>query len=158
MIHETAEIEDCTIEQGTNVWQYAHIRKGASIGRDTVIARGVFVDHDVSIGARCKIGNYACVYWPAVIGEGVFIGPHAVLTNDKHPSAINEDGTVKGISDWSPAGVTVKHGASIGACAVIVAGVTIGAFAKIGAGAVVTHDVPDGETWVGCPARKLDCP
>jgi acetyltransferase-like isoleucine patch superfamily enzyme len=33
--------------------------------------------------------------------------------------------------------------------------VRIGAGAVIGMGAVVLADVPDGQTWVGSPARKL---
>jgi serine acetyltransferase len=33
--------------------------------------------------------------------------------------------------------------------------VVIGAGAVIGMGSVVLSDVPDGQTWVGVPARKL---
>ena len=40
--------------------------------------------------------------------------------------------------------------------AMIGPGVTIGARAVIGMGAVVTKDVPDGETWVGNPARLIN--
>lgn len=154
MIHPTAEVQG-QVDASASVWQYTHVREGAIVGAETVLSRGAYVDHDVQIGARCKIGNYACVYWPALVADGVFIGPHALLINDKHPAAVNQDGTLKGVEDWEPRGVTVGPGASIGARSVIMAGVTIGAGAMIGAGAVVTHDVPAGETWVGVPATKL---
>lgn len=52
--------------------------------------------------------------------------------------------------------VTVGEGAFIGARAsVIHGGITIGAGATVGIGATVLHDVPDGMTVVGCPARYL---
>lgn len=154
MIDPTSQVEG--LVAGTaSVWQYAHIREGAIVGDQTVVARGAYIDKDVHVGKNCKIGNYACVYWPASVGDGVFIGPHAVLTNDKYPSAVNKDGSIKSQSDWTPMGVVVEDGASIGACAVVVAGVRIGAGAMIGAGAVVTRDVPAGETWCGNPAVRI---
>ena len=44
-------------------------------------------------------------------------------------------------SDSWLAPTNVRRGATIGACAVVVAGVTIGEFAFVAAGAVVTRDV-----------------
>jgi UDP-3-O-[3-hydroxymyristoyl] glucosamine N-acyltransferase len=32
MIHESAYIEEATIGEGTNIWHFAHIRKGVTIG------------------------------------------------------------------------------------------------------------------------------
>jgi acetyltransferase-like isoleucine patch superfamily enzyme len=49
----------------------------------------------------------------------------------------------------------VKHGASIGSGATILANVTIGENAMIGAGSVVTRDVPANATVAGYPARLL---
>ena len=46
-IHATAELEDgVRIGPGTSVWHRAQIRSGASIGRDGVIGRDVFIDTD----------------------------------------------------------------------------------------------------------------
>lgn len=46
-----------------------------------------------TLGDNCKVQNYALVYEPAVLGDGVFIGPAAVLTNDEFPRAVNADGS-----------------------------------------------------------------
>ncbi len=107
------------------------------------------------IGARCKIQNDALVYFPAVVGDGVFIGPRATLTNDPYPRAVNPDGTLKDGGDWEPAGVIVEEGASIGAAAVVLGGVTVGAWAMVAAGAVVTREVPAFALVAGVPARRV---
>ena len=40
------------------------------------------------MGDNCKVQNYALVYEPAVLEDGVFIGPAVVLTNDTYPRAV----------------------------------------------------------------------
>ncbi len=102
-----------------------------------------------------KIQNYALVYEPAVVGDGAFIGPAAVFTNDHFPRSVNPDGSVKSGHDWEPVGVTVLEGASIGARSVCVAPVTIGRWALVAAGATVIRDVPDFALVVGSPARRI---
>ena len=62
------------------------------------------------IGERCKVQNQALVYEPAVLGDGVFIGPAVVLTNDTYPRAVTTDGRRKGAEDWEPVGVTIERG------------------------------------------------
>ena len=44
----------------------------------------------------------------------------------------------------------------LGAGAVILGDIKIGNNATIGAGSVVIHNVGEGETWAGVPARKLE--
>jgi len=51
--------------------------------------------------------------------------------------------------------VTLRHGAYIGAGALILPGVEIGVCAAVGAGAVVTRDVPPYTVVAGVPARRL---
>ena len=107
------------------------------------------------MGDNCKVQNYALVYEPASLEDGVFIGPAVVLTNDHFPRAINEDGSIKSASDWEQVGVTIKRGAAIGARSVCVAPVTIGAWALVAAGSVVTKDVPEYALVAGVPARRI---
>lgn len=156
MIHPTAEVApDVDVDPSTFVWQLAHVRESVRIGRDVVIGRGAYVGPGVSIGDRVKIQNYALIYEPAVVADGVFIGPAVVFTNDRYPRAVNPDGSKKSAADWVPVGVKVLSGASIGARAVCVAPVTIGRWSLVAAGSVVTADVADYAVVAGSPARRI---
>jgi acetyltransferase-like isoleucine patch superfamily enzyme len=143
-----------SLGEGCSVWHLAQVREEAVLGPDCVIGRGAYVGTGVRLGARCKVQNYALVYEPARLGDGVFIGP-AVLTNDTHPRAVTPDGRLKSADDWAAVAVTVEDGASIGARAVCVAPVHVGRWALVAAGAVVTHDVPAHALVAGVPARRI---
>ena len=131
------------------------MRERATLGRECVVGRGAYIGAGVQVGDRVKIQNYALVYEPAVLEDGVFVGPAAVLTNDLYPRSVNADGSSVGTSDWTPVGVTVRSGASLGARSVCVAPVTIGHWAMVAAGAVVTENVRDHALVVGVPARQI---
>jgi UDP-2-acetamido-3-amino-2,3-dideoxy-glucuronate N-acetyltransferase len=153
---ETADVSpDAVIGEGSSVWHLAQVREQAQIGKNCIIGRGAYIGTGVVMGDGCKVQNYALVYEPAVLEDGVFVGPGVVFTNDHFPRAINVDGTPKSAHDWEPVGVTVRRGASIGARAVCVAPVTIGAWATVAAGAVVVKDVPSYALMVGVPARRV---
>lgn len=155
-VHQTADIDaDVSIQNGAKIWHYAQIRNGANIGSGTIIGRGAYVGSDVHVGKNCKIQNYALVYEPAHLEDGVFIGPAAVLTNDHFPRAVTPSLEIKNSTDWTAVGVTLREGASIGARAVCVAPVTVGRWALVAAGAVVNKDVPDFALVVGVPARQI---
>ena len=140
---------------GSSVWHLAQVREDAVLGRDCVIGRGAYIGTGVRLGDNVKVQNYALVYEPAQVGDGAFIGPAVVFTNDHRPRSVDPDGKQKRAGDWHPVGVTVGEGASVGARAVCVAPVRIGRWAMVGAGAVVTVDVPDFALVVGVPARRI---
>ncbi len=144
-----------SVGEGTKVWHLAQVREDARIGAGCIIGRGAYIGTGVVMGDHCKVQNGALVYEPARLGDGVFVGPAVVFTNDAYPRAINPDGTLKSASDWEPVGVTVEDGASIGARAVCIAPVRVGRWATVAAGAVVTKDVPDYALVVGVPARRV---
>lgn len=155
-IDPTATVDEgAEIGARTRIWQLAHVRSDAAIGDDCIVGRGAYVGAGVVVGDRCKIQNYALIYEPATVGEGVFIGPAAVLTNDQYPRAITPDGSIKSAGDWTAVGVTIGRGASIGAGAVCVAPVEIGEWAFVAAGAVVAKDVPAYALVAGVPAKQV---
>lgn len=156
MIEPSADVAPSAIvAPSARVWHLAQVREEARIGEETIVGRGAYIGEGVRVGGRCKIQNYALIYEPASLADGVFVGPAAVFTNDHCPRAINADGTLKSASDWERVGVTVERGAAIGARAVCVAPVRIGAWASVGAGAVVTRDVAPYALVVGVPARRV---
>ncbi len=138
-------IHDCDIGEGTVVRDFVNLY-GCRIGKECKIAAFAEIQRGVVLGDRCKIEAYAFIPSGVVIEDEVFVGPHAVFTNDLHPHAVG---------DWEITPTIVRKGASIGAGAVIVCGVTIGEGAMVGAGSVVTKDVPPHSLVVGNPARVI---
>lgn len=147
--------EGAQVGDGTSIWHLAQVREDATVGENCNIGRGAYVGPGVHLGDNVKLQNYALVYEPARLADGVFVGPAAVLTNDEYPRSVTPDGRLKTGADWHPVGVVVGEGASIGARAVCVAPVTVGRWALVAAGAVVTKDVPDFALVVGVPARRV---
>jgi UDP-2-acetamido-3-amino-2,3-dideoxy-glucuronate N-acetyltransferase len=155
-IESTADVSPtASIGEGTKIWHLAQVREGAEIGADCNVGRGAYVGPGVRIGDRCKLQNYALVYEPAVLEDGVFVGPAVVFTNDSYPRSVTVDGRLKQGHDWDMVAVTCREGASIGARSVCVAPVTIGRWALVAAGSVVVRDVPDFALVAGVPARRL---
>ncbi len=150
-VHESSYIdENVEIGEGTRIWHFCHISKGAKIGKNCILGQNVFVGPDVKIGDKCKIQNNVSVYEGVTLEDYVFCGPSMVFTNIINPrSKYPQRGSEYYIK------TLIKFGASLGANCTIVCGVTIGRFAFVGAGAVVTKDVPDYGLVVGNPAKLI---
>jgi UDP-3-O-[3-hydroxymyristoyl] glucosamine N-acyltransferase len=97
------------------------------------------VNIDRSVTGTTIIGN------GAKIDSGVHIGHNAKIGKNVLIAA--------GASIGGSAIIGEK--VFIGCNAIIKQKLKIGAGAVIGAGSVVLHDVPDGQTWVGNPAKQL---
>lgn len=135
------------LDNGTVIWNYTNIMDGAKIGRNCNIGSYVEIGPQVEIGDNCKIQAFSFIPNGVKIGSWVFVGPHVVFTNDKHPDLRKKH--------WEVVPTVVKDGVRIGANATLVCGITIGENALIGAGAVVTKDVPPNSVVAGNPARIL---
>lgn len=104
------------------------------LGLGSVLAQGVVLTTNVSIGEHSHLNVGATISHDCVVGDFVTICPGVTITGS----------------------VTVGDGVFVGAGATILPGITIGSNAIVGAGAVVADDVPDDATVVGVPARRLD--
>jgi UDP-2-acetamido-3-amino-2,3-dideoxy-glucuronate N-acetyltransferase len=128
---------------------------GCSVGDGSRIGAFVEVQKGVHIGSNCKVSSHSFLCTGVTIEDGVFIGHGVMFTNDVYPKSVNDDGSLQSDKDWVCIETRVKRGSSIGSNATILAGVTIGHGALVGAGAVVTKDVPDYAIVAGVPARVI---
>jgi len=155
-IHDSAEVHsDARLGDNCHIWHFVQIRENVSVGSDCVFGRGVYIGPGVEVGSAVKIQNYALIYQPAVIDDFVFVGPGAILTNDRFPRSTDEHGALKDEDAWDVEGVRLQKGSSIGAQAVVLAGVSVGAWAMVGAGSLVSKSVPDFALVAGSPARQI---
>lgn len=138
----------CDVIIGNN-FQSGHntlIREKTRIGDRTAIGTATIVDGNSRIGNDVSLQSMVYIPTDTTIGDHVFIGPNAVLTNDRYPPS------------GSLSGPIIKTGAAIGANSTILPGVSIGIGAFVAAGSIVTRDVPDYMMAIGTPARIKDLP
>lgn len=146
--HSSAFIDEpCEIGEGTKIWHFCHVSKGARLGRRCVLGQNVYIGDGVAIGNNVKIQNNVSIYTGTTIEDDVFLGPSCVLTNVTNPrSQVNRHSLYER--------TLIRRGATIGANATIVCGATIGRYAFVAAGALVVHDVPDYALMLGVPAKR----
>lgn len=142
-----SSLADCkaNIHESTNVWQFCVILPQAQIGKNCNVCSHCFIENNVCIGDNVTIKCGVQVWDGVTIEDNVFIGPNVTFTNDLYPRSKQHPAEY--------AKTILKKGCSIGANSTIVCGVVIGENVLIGAGSVVTKDVPDGELWLGNPAK-----
>ncbi|HVK97646.1 MAG TPA: acyltransferase, partial [Flavisolibacter sp.] len=128
---------------------------GCSIDDNSKVGAFVEIQKGVTIGKNCKISSHSFICEGVHISDGVFIGHNVTFINDKHPRAVNEDGSLQTEADWECIETFVDEGASIGSSVTILCGVKIGKRAIVGAGSVVTKDVPEKAVVAGNPARVI---
>ncbi len=146
--------DDVKLGQNVRIYHPEQVNLyGCDIGDECNIGSFVEIRKQVTVGRNCKIQAFAFIPEGVTIEDGVFIGPHTCFTNDRFPRAVNSDGSLQTVSDWTIVPTRVRRGASIGANATILCGITIGEGALVAAGAVVTKDVPDYAIVAGVPAR-----
>ncbi|WP_340817901.1 DapH/DapD/GlmU-related protein [Methanolobus sp. WCC4] len=126
----------------------AMIRENTIIGDNVLVGTNVIIDGNVTIGNNVSIQGNVYIPTHVTIEDNVFIGPCAVLANDRYP--------IRG--EYNPEGPILRKGASIGANSTLIPGVEIGEGAMVAAGALVTKDVPAWKLAIGCPANIVELP
>ncbi|MFO0695680.1 MAG: DapH/DapD/GlmU-related protein [Polyangiales bacterium] len=148
-VHPTAIVdEDVVLGEGTKVWHFVHVSKGARLGDRCILGQNVFIGPGVVLGRGVKIQNNVAVYAGVEVGDEVFLGPSCVFTNVMNPRA-----HVERKDEFRR--TRVGRGATIGANATIVCGHDLGEYCFVGAGAVVTREVAPHALVVGTPARRI---
>jgi bifunctional UDP-N-acetylglucosamine pyrophosphorylase/glucosamine-1-phosphate N-acetyltransferase len=129
-------LERAVMEDDADIGPFGHLREGARLCRGAHM--GNFGElKNASLGPGAKMGHFSYV-GDAEVGAEANIGAGTITCN--------YDGVRKHKTE-------VGEGAFIGSDTLLVAPVKVGKGAKTGAGSVVTHDVPDGATAYGVPAR-----
>lgn len=147
-IHESSYVDEpCKIGEGTKIWHFCHVMKGAKIGKNCSIGQNVNIGSKTVIGNSVKIQNNVSVYDKIIIEDDVFCGPSMVFTNVINPRAF-----IERKKEYKQ--TVIRKGASIGANATIVCGNIVGRYAFIGAGSVITKDVPAHALVYGNPSKQ----
>ncbi|MFZ0004435.1 MAG: acyltransferase [Methanoregula sp.] len=140
----------CDVTIG-NRFQAGHnvlIREKTRIGDHVSVGTGVIIEGNTILGDEVNLQSMVYIPTNTVIKDHVFIGPNAVLTNDRYPPS-GIGGLVAPI---------IENHAAIGANSTILPGIHIGEGALVAAGAIVTRDVPPHKLAVGAPAKIRDLP
>lgn len=149
-VHESSYVDEgVEIGNGTKIWHFSHVLKGAKIGENCSLGQNVNVGNNVTIGNGCKLQNNVSVYEGVEMEDYVFCGPSMVFTNDLTPRAKYP----KGSAGYKK--TLLKKGSTVGANATIVCGNTLGEWAMIASGAVVTKDVKAHALMAGVPAKQI---
>lgn len=143
-VHKFADVQTDSIGEGTTVWQFAVILKGAVIGNNCNINCHTFIENDVVIGNNVTVKSGVYLWDGISIEDNAFIGPNVTFTNDKFPRSKQYPSSFER--------TVIKKGASVGAAATILGGIVIGQYALVGAGSLVTKSVPDFALVYGTPA------
>jgi len=115
------------------------------------VSRFAMLSSSVHLGGGVAVLPGAVVNAATVLGAGVIVNTNASVDHDC------EIGEFAHIAPGAAIGGGVRVGPRtlVGLGARILPGLHIGADVTVGAGAVVIHDLPDGCTVVGVPARTL---
>jgi sugar O-acyltransferase (sialic acid O-acetyltransferase NeuD family) len=111
----------------------AWVAPTARIEPGAVVFAGAIVQPDAVVGAHAIVNTAASIDHDCVVGAFAHVAPGSHLAGNVH----------------------VGEGAFLGVGVSVIPGRRIGAWSTVGAGAAVVHDVDEGVTVVGVPARPL---
>lgn len=127
-LFETKKIKQIVLKHSSAI-----VSKYTNVGNSTMIGPGAIVNALAEIGKGVILNSGVIVEHECLIENYVHIAPGAVLAGNVH----------------------VGEHAFIGSNSFLKEGVTLGKNCIIGAGSVVLTNIPENETWVGNPAKKI---
>lgn len=169
-------IGDCVIGDGCSIMPNVCIHDGVELGNDVIVQSGAVLGTDglgcsrdndgrltkfphlgglkicdkVEIGANCSVARGS--FQDTIIGEGTKINSLCFIA---HNCVLGKNVLITG-SSMLNGSVHIGDDSTIYSKVIIRDQIVIGKKVVIGMGSVVTKNIPDNETWVGNPARKLE--
>jgi UDP-N-acetylglucosamine acyltransferase len=134
--------EDVEIGSGTIIRNFVEIRKGTRIGKNC------YIDSGVKTSGDCEIGDNVTLRYDTIIGKLCKIGDNTFVSARVMTNNLN--------SDKNPIGsVHIGKNCFIGTNTVFQHGIKIGDRSITGSMSFVNKDIPEGEIWIGNPAKFL---
>lgn len=115
------------------------VHRSAFVAGNAVLEPGVFVMANAYVGSLARIGKCSMLMANAIFAHNSVCGP---------------------LCHFSAGSITSSYD-SLGKCVSIAFGTVvlekkrIGDYSVAGANSLITHDIPDGEIWIGSPARFM---
>ncbi len=116
-----------------------------------VVDRTAIISHEAKIGNGCFFGKMSIVNSKAQIGDNCIINTKSLV---EHGCTVHDHANLSTNSVIN-GDVIIGEGSFIGTCSVTIGQKTVGSWSTVGAGAVVIHDVADGVTVAGVPAKVI---
>jgi UDP-3-O-[3-hydroxymyristoyl] glucosamine N-acyltransferase len=132
-----------TISDNVLIGDGTKVREDTMIGNSSVVGSNCTIQNGATIGERVKIVDLSHITFDCEIGDESFISVGVYTMND---NSMQRGGRV--------VGPKIGKRVRIGGGAMLLPGVIIGDDAIIAAGAVVTHNVGQGQTVFGIPAKS----
>ena len=113
--------------------EHSYICETSKFGDGLMMMPGSVINSYSSIGNHCIVNTNASIDHECTLGDGVHVMGGAAVAGR----------------------VDINDFATIGTNATVLPNLKIGKGAYVGAGAVVTKDVPEGDTVIGVPAKRM---
>jgi sugar O-acyltransferase (sialic acid O-acetyltransferase NeuD family) len=121
------------LNQFTLIDKTANVSKTATVGLSTYIGKNAIVNALATIGQGVILNTNSVVEHECQIGNFAHLGPSATLAGN----------------------VKVGNNSFVGANSVCKQNISVGKNTILGAGSVLVKNLPDNETWIGNPAKRL---
>ncbi|MBJ2144386.1 acetyltransferase [Delftia acidovorans] len=124
------------LEQGA---QFMNLLPKVHRSERSQMGMGCLFEHDVSLGADARLGDFVITLANTIVGYDVIVGSYTTIASFV----------------FIGGGACIGENVTIHPHATILPGVKIGDGAVIGAGSVVIGNVPPGVTMFGNPAKRF---
>lgn len=107
MNNPTNIINNVKLGKAVKIYNFVNLY-GCEIGDGTRIGAFVEIQKGVKIGKNCKIQSHTFICEGVTIEDEVMVAHGVMFINDRDPSAVNSDGSIKTEKDWTCTPTLIK--------------------------------------------------